>query len=419
MNSCARVFRPCIARCLLLVAGIALPVTATAGISARSLALGGSVVADARGTEAVAWNPAGVYMRGARPQLDLFAVSTQVQNNSFSIGDYNRYTGAYLDDADKDYILDRIPADGLRLDAYASAHAVSFWASPVAVTFGSDAVAEGRLSRDAAELLLFGNASFDSVDLAGTGGATQVTAGVSFTYARPVTTVAGGTLSAGITARYLKGLYVQEVIESEGHIVTKTTGIDGDAYLVARTAHDGTGLAADLGLLFDYGNGWQFGASVINLLGRVQWQGSPEAHEFTFTVDSLSILNAEDDDVIQSQDRTYAIEPFSTRLPATLRLGAAHTTGSMTWLAQWEQGLNRVAGAYTSPRISGGLEWWAGRKIPLRGGLSLGAGNVSASVGTGVHTGLLFVDIGFGLASGPTWNTAKGFELAVNTGFRF
>jgi len=395
MNSCARVFRPCIARCLLLVAGIALPVTATAGISARSLALGGSVVADARGTEAVAWNPAGVYMHGARPQLDLFAVSTQVQNNSFSIGDYNRYTGAYLDDADKDYILDRIPADGLRLDAYASAHAVSFWASPVAVTFGSDAVAEGRLSRDAAELLLFGNASFDSVDLAGTGGATQVTAGVSFTYARPVTTVAGGTLSAGITARYLKGLYVQEVIESEGHIVTKTTGIDGDAYLVARTAHDGTGLAADLGLLFDYGNGWQFGASVINLLGRVQWQGSPEAHEFTFTVDSLSILNA------------------------ALRLGAAHTTGSMTWLAQWEQGLNRVAGAYTSPRISGGLEWWAGRKIPLRGGLSLGAGNVSASVGTGVHTGLLFVDIGFGLASGPTWNTAKGFELAVNTGFRF
>ena len=82
--------------CLLVGAA---PLPAEAFLSARALALSGSPVADPAGLESVAINPAGVYRHRTRLQLDVLGVSTQVHNNSFTVGDYNRYSGAFLDDS--------------------------------------------------------------------------------------------------------------------------------------------------------------------------------------------------------------------------------------------------------------------------------------------------------------------------------
>jgi hypothetical protein len=388
--------------------------------SARALALGGSVVAEAAGLDAVAWNPAGVFRQAGHIQFDLVGISTQVHNNSFSVNDYNRYTGAVLSEADKDYIMERIPASGLELDAQAGARAFSFWASPVAVSITSDAVAQGTLSRDAVELLLYGNADFPEVDLAGTDGSSFVTASIGLSYAQPVATIAGGSLQAGGTVRYVKGIYAQEITEAQGHIETTAAGINGDAALVARTANNGTGVAADVGLLYDYGHGWRFGASVVNLIGSVNWRGQPEEYVVSFSVDSLTLLSADEETLIQSHDTTYAVAAFSTRLPSTLRLGASKVLASALWTMQWEQSLNSVTGTHTAPRLSGGAEFWLGRQIPLRAGLSLGGERgAGISAGSGIHTGLFYLDVGFGLGSGLYFGAAKGFELALNTGFRF
>jgi hypothetical protein len=396
------------------------PAPAEAFQSARALALAGSPVADPVGLESVAINPAGLQRHQTRLQLDLLGISTQVHNNSFTIGDYNRYSGAFLDDSDKAYLLNKVPADGLTLDARAGAQAISFMAAPLAVTFTSSAAADGNISRDALELLLYGNATLDSVSLTGTEAETYLTAAVGVSYAQPVARMMGGTLTAGATLRYVKGLWIEEVSESQGQLITSAYGIDGDAYLAARTASGGGGVSADLGFMLDLVGGWTLATSVTNLLGTVNWSGNPEGHLITFAVDSLSVLNAGDDNLMTSDDSTYAIESFSTRLPAVLRLGASRQTGQMTWMGQWEQGLNQVAGGTTSPRISGGLEWWATGTFPLRAGLAAGGGgDIGASGGSGVHAGVFYFDIGFGLASGPVWGQAKGFELALNTGLRF
>lgn len=390
--------------------------------SARALALGSSVVARPTGLDAVYWNPAAVNLSRS-PQgfrLDLVGLRTRVVNNSFTVDDYNRFTGADLTDEDKEYILSRVPESGLRLDAVADLAAMSFAAGPVAVSISSQAIAEGDISKDALELLLFGNAAFDTVNLSGTGGESFVTAGIGFTFARPIAEVAGSNLYCGTTLRYVKGIYGQKIIESYGQIITADAGVNSEARLLARTANNGTGIAADVGLLYDYGRGWTFGASITNLIGSVRWEGHPEEHLFTFSVDSLSVMNAGQSDLVQSHDSTYATEPFSTRLPATLRLGVSRTSAKAGWTAQWEQGLNDVAGAYTVPRLSSGLEWWIVPVLPLRAGLSMGGERgVAVSGGSGLHAGFFYMDLGVGFGSGLYFGAAKGAHLAFNTGLKF
>ena len=396
------------------------PQNAAAFVSARALALAGSAVADPYGVEAALYNPAGVYRKNARIHLDLLGVSTQIYNNSFSVSDYNRYSGAYLSDVDKAYLLNRVPAGGFSLDAEAGAQALSVWASPLAITLRTDAAAVGTISRDALELLLYGNATLDTVVLSGTEAESYVTASIGASYAQPVAVVGGGALSAGVTVRYVKGFWVEEVSESRGSLITADYGIDGNAYLAARTASGGRGVAADLGLLLDYGRGWTFGASVINILGSVTWNLKPKGHLITYAVDSLSLVNAGANNLITHSNTTYDIESFSTRLPTVLRLGASRTYGALTWLAQWEQGLTRAAASSVKPRLSGGLEGWLSSTFPLRAGLTVGGGGgVGVSGGTGLHVSKFYLDLGFGLDSSPVWGKSKGFELALNLGLRF
>jgi hypothetical protein len=342
-----------------------------------------------------------------------------VNNNSFSVGDYNRYSGAYLSSADKDYLLGQVPASGLKLQAVAGAQAVSLWASPVALTLSSEGVAEGTLSHDAVELLLDGNAAKDTIVLTGTKAQSYVTADIGFTYAFPASPMLGGALTVGATVRYVKGFSVEQVTESSGDLITAAQGIDADAQLLARTANAGRGAAADLGFLLKYSSGWTLGLSATNLIGSVHWTGNPEAHRVSFRVDSVSLLNATEAQV-QSTDTTYAIAPFTTRLPTTLRLGASRSYRRFGWMAQWEQGLVESGGADTSPMLSGGAEWWCTSVLPLRAGVTAGGGGgVGISGGTGLHSGPFYIDLGMGLASGPIWGEAKGFEFALDTGFQF
>jgi hypothetical protein len=289
----------------------------------------------------------------------------------------------------------------------------------VAVTIWTEGVAEGTLSRDAVELLLNGNASMDTVVLTGTEAQSRVTAAAGLTYAFPAAQLWGGRLACGATVRYVKGLWVEEVTESRGELITAAQGIDAQAQLLARTANGGRGMAADVGLMLEQSAGWSFGFSVTNLVGRLRWDGHPEAHAVSFSVDSVSLLNGSEAQV-QSHDTSYAIAPFVTQLPTTLRIGARKSFRSSSWMVQWEQGLANSTGSSNSPRLSGGAEWWLSSLLPLRAGLSLGGGGgVSASAGSGLYAGPFYVDVAMGLASGPVWGAAKGLALAMNTGLRF
>ena len=226
---------------LALFGAVALAAPAHAYLNARALALSGSLAAWQGGIDAVHLNPASAYRLGARRQLEVLGLSARAVNNAFTVQDYNNYTGAHLTDDDKSYLLDQVPESGLTLSASAGVQTASLWASPVAVTIWSEGVAAGTLSRDAVELLLYGNATMDTVILTGTEAESYLTASMGFTYALPAVRVGGGTLAAGATVRYVKGLWVEEVTESHGELITASSQIDADAHLLARTANNGRG----------------------------------------------------------------------------------------------------------------------------------------------------------------------------------
>ncbi|MEE9554857.1 MAG: hypothetical protein V3W18_11215, partial [candidate division Zixibacteria bacterium] len=117
----------------LIVAGFAFSVLLT-GVAygwgesnPKAIGMGGAYTALARDLEAPYWNPANLGLSDGKGfSINMFNVGVGLRNNSFSLADYNKYTGKFLTDSDKQDILNSIPSEGLALDALAEASAFNF-----------------------------------------------------------------------------------------------------------------------------------------------------------------------------------------------------------------------------------------------------------------------------------------------------
>ena len=117
----------CFALALLILLAVSTPLMAASQSSARSVAMGGAFTSLAAGVETYRYNPANLGFDGnQRRSLEIFGVGANVSNNSFSLDDYNNYTGAVLTNDDKNYLLDCIPDDGLTISADVEVSAISF-----------------------------------------------------------------------------------------------------------------------------------------------------------------------------------------------------------------------------------------------------------------------------------------------------
>ena len=125
---------------------------------AVSIGMAGSYTAVARGYDAIGFNPANLGLSNQPgTQLQLFALGSTLINNSFSMGDYEQYNGAYLSESDKREILSKIPSGGLEFTGNTAASALSFARGPIAFSATVEAAGQGSLSRDVVDLAFFGN----------------------------------------------------------------------------------------------------------------------------------------------------------------------------------------------------------------------------------------------------------------------
>ena len=83
-------------------------------LTARGLGMGGAYTALARGVHAPEWNPANLGLPdNPKFSMSIFAIGTAINNNSFSLGDYNKYfTMEKWNSNDIQEILDHIRAGG-------------------------------------------------------------------------------------------------------------------------------------------------------------------------------------------------------------------------------------------------------------------------------------------------------------------
>src|SRR5689334_12247382 len=129
-----------------------------ASASAASLALGDNYTALARGFNAVAWNPANLGMPG-NPMMSFgFAGRGAAGMDPISLSDLSQYSGAMIPQTVLSNWLSRVQAQGGQsLEADGSG---SFGLSVGSLAFqlSTSAYERGKLSPDAVEVLLYGNA---------------------------------------------------------------------------------------------------------------------------------------------------------------------------------------------------------------------------------------------------------------------
>lgn len=389
---------------------------------ARSAGMAGAHVGLAEGVAAAYFNPANLGLSSHRQtSIQLVGIGLNLTNNSFSLDDYNTYTGATLTQADKQIILDKIPVDGLKLtaDVEASVSGVSF--NKFALTFTGYGAGEVNINKDVLDVLLNGNALGDTISLDGMYGAGWTYGSVDFSFGAPIYTKGTRQLAIGATARYIKGIYFADVTRVEGFAATLATGFQGDGALIINTAEGGSGFALDFGAALQLNENYTVGLSLKNLLSAINWSSNPEQSGFTFSFDTVTIDNAGNDSVFVTSDFTNTIDGFSSSLPSTLTLGIANTTGKFVWALDWQQGFSRNPGASTKPQITAGAEYTLAGFFPLRAGLGFGGRHGSQlAFGSGLKLSAFHIDVAF-LTSGSTLNSSsnKGARFAASSGLSF
>ena len=120
--------------------------------SARSAAMGGAYTALAKGVDAVKFNPANLGLSDYRTfGIEIASLGASITNNSFTLSDYNRYTGATLSTSDKQELLGKIPKEGLSVDADVRASALSVALGNMSLSVSGVAAAEVPASKSSSE----------------------------------------------------------------------------------------------------------------------------------------------------------------------------------------------------------------------------------------------------------------------------
>jgi len=388
--------------------------------SARGVAMGGAFTGLAMGIDAARYNPANLGLSEyQRTSLELVGIGTNISNNSFTLSEYNKYTGAFLTDDDKHDILSDVPADGLNIAADVEASVLSLSKGSIVVSVSGVGLADANINKDVIDLILNGNSFADTIDLTGSrlDAVAYISAGVS--YGTSVYNSDQRQIAVGGTFKYLRGLAVERIVDMEGMATIQETGFTGNGRLIARTATGGSGYALDIGAVAHLNGDYTVGLRLENFLSSLSWTKGTEEHGYIFSFDTMTVDNMSEDYVV-SEDFSKDIPGFKTNLPSVINLGLARTSGSLLWAVDWEQGFRQAAGASSKPRISIGLEWWLTALAPLRTGFSTGGSeNTSLSFGSGIDLSSFYMD--FAVVTGTSLSpySAKWLNLAFSTGLHF
>lgn len=396
--------------------------SAPLGLSnARSLGLGGAYTALARGNEAPLWNPANLSFKDNRGfSLNLFSLGAFVENNAFSLKDYNEYNGRFWDDQDKDNILSLVPYYGLNLNAQAEASVLGLSLGSFSLVSYALGVSDLSFPKDPFELLLIGNQMNDTVSLRGTSGEAYAYGALSFSLGKSLFRNGDKEFGIGVNLKYLQGIIYQKVVKASGEVRIKETGMEGESDIILHSAMGGKGYGLDFGIATKLNKKWSLGFFLSNPISRIKWDRKTEERGYQFQIDSLNLSNSGNDSVFLSEDYQKDIDPFVTHPPVIAKAGLAYQAKKVSIAFDWEWGFENGPGVSKTPRLSLGTEMRFLSFLPLRTGVSLGGKEgFSLSGGFGLDFGLVFLDLGIVNKNALLPNNSKGVGLSLDCGLKF
>jgi len=389
--------------------------------SARSAAMGGAYTALARGADAAKYNPANLGLNSYQQRsIEIASVGVNISNNSFTLSDYNQYTGAVLSTSDKQDILNKIPGEGLRIDADVQASAMSLAIGNIALSVTGFAAADINLNKDIVELILNGNTFADTILVTGSYSDGISYGAVGLSYGMSIYTAGTRQLSVGFTARYIRGVAVEQLVELEGLAATYETGFQGSGRAIIRTADGGNGYSLDIGAALKFNDKYTAGVRVQNALGHINWNKGTQEHGYIFEFETATVDDIEEDDYIGSDDYSVDIASFRTTLPTVMNVGFAKASGKFLWAVDWIQGLGNTPGASTKPHLAVGAEYSLLSMLPVRAGYATGGDkNAAFSFGSGLRLMGFYLDAAVFTGTTGSVYSSKGANFAISTGLQF
>jgi hypothetical protein len=428
---------------------------------ARALALGGAMVSTADGIHAVGYNPARLAFSEKNFSMNLGGFTFGIANNMLSVNNYNKINGAdFIDPISADYVdkqefLDSIDPAGWKLTTSLHmpipvlnwAHGTTAYSSEMLI-YGAFGLPKGFF-----QLMLEGNPIGQELNI----DLNEEMIGVTewgFSFAIP-----SGNVAFGVTLKYLQGLFYLGVDpdSSYGTFKTDINGLHGEGRYLFRQAVGGSGFGLDVGFATGDMNGYQAGFALINVVGRIRWQGPSitkdlmgdalqgmmpwgeneyflytfEARDVTFMelqegtpLDSLflresyTVYETADSGLVRSEGREagdYNLRPFSTDYPSIFRMGGSKMFEgvgrvSLDLTTNFQNSLWAVRGWH----LAMGLELLAPPSFPVRMGLRYGGKDSSQlGIGFGIHKGPLHFDFAMAFNNGLLIHTARGMSLAL------
>lgn len=384
--------------------------------SAASLALGDNYTALARGYNAVNWNPAGLGMPENPFMSFSFAGRGAAGMDPISLSDLSKYSGVVVPNAVLASWLSRVKAEGgQKLDAE-GAGSLALSVGPFAFQLATNAYERGKLSPDAVQVLLYGNAGL-------TGTPTTMSFQGSRTEAAVTTTAAAsfgqsvdlglGPLTQhfaiGATVKYVVGnaLLIGEdagsqlqanplALDVRFPIIQSDTSLNG-------MPQRGHGLGVDVGAAWEFGP-FAAGATIQNLINTFSWDvnqmyfrpggatfSNATNRQTSFDAISMSAIP----DSLKARANALASEVADMRFTPSLNVGAAmKVLPFLTAMADVRQNLGNGMRIAERTHVGAGAELRLIPFLPIRAGLSLISGGYVASAGAGLEVAFFHVNAG-------------------------
>ena len=439
---------------------------------ARRMGLGNTSNAISQGVYSIGINPANLLNSYSTVDLSTILplphISASAGTNFITINNINYYSGRFLNDNDKQN-LNTIFQNGGIVQGNASVTLLSF-----GLRFGPSIGAIGFSINDFVEsdftvphslsnLLLNGNPQNSIYTFDDTKFNAWYVRSYSLSYARDFTGVMPDyikSLTAGLSIKYYQGFaYAQsmqvnnnslqtgsnnQIILNSNYVIHSafsnefnikysfdSTTTNADPKASPFPSPVGTGLGFDIGFNADIYNNWNVSLAITDI-GSILWNKSTAITTSNGQYTLTDLFNSTQGDSIKNKFKGISVPggSFTTQLPTTLRIGAAHKfysfggsfPGTLLLAVDINHGFNNEPGNSTDTRYSFGGEWQMAHGVPfIRTGISFGGLlGFHWGLGLGIDTGLLEFNFAtLDLQSLVKPNSAKYLSVALDSRWKF
>ena len=409
----------------------------------RVVAMAGAYTTIADGIFSVGYNPGIIGLQQNRPfMVQGLQLDFGILGYFFSIENIAEYSGDTLDMKEKNALFEELQAeDGMAffMDTHMPIPLLNISRGNMAFSANNIILQNYRLPIGLLELMFYGNGQKAELDLE----FNYEIVGLNefgFSFGVPFK-----SMSWGITAKYIQGLFYLGVDEdsSSSSLITDDLGIYGSGKYIIRQGVGGAGFGLDVGVVSRPYNGWQFGASLINLAGTIRWtQGDSESTSsihpltssfypftwgdstlnsnesilYTFNIDTIRADKLGGDSLFTNQTTFFVPKKatdFETRVPATFRLGMSKKVDDFLFASDLVAGFENKYYARQQWKWSIATEWTRIPTVPMRIGFAWGGGDMKElGMGFGVRKGMVMFDLGFAFRNGMWLHTMKGFNFS-------